>query len=60
MLHAADTNLKIHYNFENVVNKTVPDQSGSGYDTTLMNQASVIEWVQYKVLSLGNEPVIWI
>lgn len=54
MLHAADTNLKIHYNFENVVNKTVPDQSGSGYDATLMNQASVIEMGQYKVLSLGN------
>lgn len=54
ILSAQDTNLKIHYNFENTVGKTVPDESGSGYNATLMNQASVIEMGQYKVLSLGN------
>lgn len=59
ILSAQDTNLKIHYNFENTVGKTVPDESGSGYNATLMNQASVIEMGQYKVLSLGNGTAIW-
>ncbi len=51
---AQDENLKIHYNFENVDNKTVPDQSGNGIDAKLMNQASVTEMGKFHVLDLGN------
>ncbi len=46
--------LKIHYNFANVTNNTVADASGSGYNATLMNNASILEMGKYNVLNLGN------
>ena len=48
------SNLKIHYTFDNVTGKTVTDASGSGYDGTLMNDASILVMGKYKVLKLGN------
>ena len=53
-IQAQDASLKIHYTFDDVTNKIVPDQSGSGNDGFLMNNASVIAMGKYNVLSLGN------
>ncbi len=51
---ADEPNLKLRYTFENVAGKTVPDISGSGYNGTLVNNASILTMGKYKVLSLGN------
>jgi hypothetical protein len=51
---ASALGLKIHYNFNDVNGNTVTDVSGSGYNGTLFNEASVISMGKYKVLSLGN------
>ncbi len=49
----SESNLKIHYTFDNVSGKTVPDLSGSGNDATLVNHASVLAMGKYNVLNLG-------
>ena len=48
------SDLKIHYTFDNVTGRTVTDASGSGYNGTLMNDASILVMGKYKVLKLGN------
>lgn len=50
----SETGLKIQYTFDSVTNKTVADASGSGYNATLMNNASILSMGKYKVLDLGN------
>ena len=49
-----DEGLVIHYDFENVTGKAVPDASGNGVRATLVNQATVDEMGKYHVLNLGN------
>lgn len=51
---AEESNLKVHYTFDNVSGHTVPDESGSGYNGTLMSNASILEMGKYNVLSLGS------
>lgn len=51
---AGEAGLKIHYTFDQVTGQTVPDASGSGYDATLVNQASILSMGKYHVLNLGN------
>ena len=50
----SEIGLKIQYTFDNVTDKTVADASGSGYNATLMNNASILSMGKYKVLDLGN------
>lgn len=52
--YAIEPNLKIHYTFNNVTNKTVPDESGSGINGTLFNESSILTMGKFNVLSLGN------
>ena len=49
-----EANLKIHYTFDDVVGRKVPDKSGSGDNALLVNSASVIRMGKLNVLSLGN------
>ena len=49
-----ENGLKLRYTFEGVTGQTVPDASGSGYDGTLKNQATIMPMGKYNVLSLGN------
>lgn len=49
-----DSDLKIHYTFDNVTNKTVQDESGSGNNGTLVNNASILTMGKYKILNLGD------
>ena len=51
---AQDTNLILHYDFENISGTTVPDLSSSGINATLRNQAKVVEMGKYHVMDLGN------
>ena len=44
----------MHYTFNNVSGKTVTDDSGSGYDATIVSSASVMKMGKYNVLDLGN------
>lgn len=48
------TGLVLHYDFENVSGKTVSDQSGSGANATLANQATVEQMGKFHVLNLGK------
>ncbi len=50
---AQEANLKLHYAFDDVSGKTVPDKSGSGCDAQMVNSASVIKMGKCNVLSLG-------
>ena len=51
---AQDQNLVLHYTFENVSGKSVPDASASGVTAKLMNQAAVEEMGKYHILNLGS------
>ncbi|MDR2086719.1 MAG: hypothetical protein LBP72_06040 [Dysgonamonadaceae bacterium] len=51
---ASALGLKVRYNFETVNDKVVADASGSGYDGTLFNEASILNIGKYNVLSLGS------
>jgi hypothetical protein len=46
--------VKLCYTFDHVNGKTVTDESGSGYDGTVMNDAKVMSMGKYQVLYLGN------
>jgi hypothetical protein len=50
----ADDGLLVRYTFDNTTGVSVPDASGSGYDATLVNEASIVTMGKYKVLDLGN------
>lgn len=50
----SDASLLLHYDFENVTGTTVPDQSASGQDATLVSPATVVEMGKYHALSLGS------
>ncbi|MDR1121131.1 MAG: DUF6383 domain-containing protein, partial [Dysgonamonadaceae bacterium] len=54
-LLASTRGLKIHYDFNNVTDNTVPNVSEAGkYEGTLYNEASIIPMGTYNVLSLGD------
>ena len=49
-----DESLVIHYNFENNSGIHVPDATGNHSDARLMNQATIVQMGNYRVLNLGN------
>lgn len=51
---AQEANLKIHFTFDDVAGKSVPDKSGNGNDALLVNSAKVIPMGKCNVLSLGS------
>jgi len=51
---AADTSLKLHYEFGSSANGKVLDVTGNGYDATLMNAASVRQLNTIGLLDLGS------
>lgn len=51
---AQESGLCLHYNFEGTSGTTVPDQSGTGANATLKNNAKVVEMGKYHILDLGN------
>lgn len=51
---AQESNLILHYDFENVSGSTVPDISESGVNATLKNEAKIVEMGKYHVMDLGN------
>lgn len=50
----SDASLLLHYDFENVTGTTVPDQSASGVNATLVSPATVVAVGKYHALSLGS------
>ncbi len=54
MYLASEIGLKLHYDFANTENDTVPDLSGNGYAGALLSGAKVEKMGEYNVLELGN------
>lgn len=50
---AQTDSLLLHYTFDNVNGTTVPDESASGVNATLKNDATIVEVGKYHALSLG-------